>query len=130
GTPVAIGIRVVDQFNQRTAGYHGTVRVTSTDPTFTPFDYTFDPGTDLGEHTFTVTLKTASAPAVWSLSITDTSNSALGAGLPIEVHPAAASRIELDGLPPTLTAGVSQAFHVTAFDPFGNLVADFAHSVH
>lgn len=59
GVAIPVLVVALDACNQRVAGYTGTVRFTSSDPTATlPADYTFTPA-DNGSRLFTVTFATA-----------------------------------------------------------------------
>jgi hypothetical protein len=67
GASFTLSVRALDGANRQDGPYAGTVWVSSSDPAFTPFAYTFAP-TDLGSHTFTLSLPTK---GVQSLTVTD-----------------------------------------------------------
>src|SRR5262249_33273620 len=74
GSSFMLTITALDASNLTAAGYAGTVHFTSTDPAAVlPADYTFT-ASDLGSHTFTVTLNTAGSRNVAGA---DTANGSL-----------------------------------------------------
>lgn len=127
GTSHAFTVTALDASNNPVPGYAGTVHFTSTDAAATlPTDYSFT-GADSGTHTFTATLKTASAQ---SLTATDTVTGSITGTQAISVSPAAASHFSMTGFPSPTMPGVSHSFTVTALDAFGNTAAGYAGTVH
>jgi hypothetical protein len=108
-------------------GYTGTVHFTSSDPqAVLPADYTFT-AADHGTHTFSATLKTAVGQAI---SVSDAAAGLTGAESGIAVRPAAVSTLLLGGFPWSVTTGDSGYFSVSAADEYGNVVTDYARTVH
>jgi hypothetical protein len=114
----AVVVTIVDIYGNRATGYSGTIHFKSSDAQASlPADYTFTAG-DAGTHSFVVTLRTVGTQ---SFGVADTVNAAFASTqAKIVVIPAPASVFTITGLPSSTTAGVSQTFVVTAFDPFGN----------
>jgi hypothetical protein len=110
------------------ANYTGTVHFTSSDAkAVLPANYTFT-AADAGVHTFSATLKTAGTQ---SFTATDTTTASLsGSDAGITVNPAAASTTMVAGFPSTTTAGVAGNFTVTLKDPYGNIAAGYAGTMH
>jgi hypothetical protein len=125
GVPQTLTIHAVDVNGNITAGYSGTVALTSNDPlAAVPLTATLTGGTG----TFTVTPHTASPGSTPSFAIaaTDgTSVSGSGSGL---VNGAPATGLLVTGLGPS-SAGAPTSFSVTAIDPFGNIDRNFAGTV-
>ncbi len=108
-------------------GYTGTIHFTSSDvQAGLPANFQFLASYD-GTHTFTVTLKTAGSQ---SITATDTTTAQITGTLSgINVSPASASEVTISGLPSTATAGVTESFTVTAYDPFGNVASGYTGTV-
>jgi hypothetical protein len=126
GASFQITVSALDANNNLVSGYTGKVHLTSSDgAAVLPSDYTFT-AADAGQHTFTVTLKTA---GTGSTTVTDTANSGISGSDSIVVSPAAASVFAVQGFPST-TAGVAQNFSVTARDAYGNTATGYTGTVH
>jgi hypothetical protein len=125
GTPFQATVTSLDAGGHR-MGYTGTARVTSTDPQFVPFNYTFTPG-DNGQHPIPVTLRTAGNQTVF---FTDTANGLLRADLSLRVNPAAASTFMVSQFPSPVAAGAVGAVRVTVNDAFGNVASNYQGTVH
>jgi len=83
GLTRSIGVTLYDAYQNLATTYAGTLHVTSNDPAATlPADYTFNPATDNGAHTFDVVLRTAGQRTV---TFTDTANASLTRSAPITV---------------------------------------------
>jgi len=75
GGTLYITVTAYDSYNNTATDYSGTVNFTSDDTTAVlPADYTFDPSTDNGSHTFMVVFNTA---GTWYLNVTDIYNATL-----------------------------------------------------
>jgi hypothetical protein len=120
-------VTALDAYGNVATGYNGTVHFSSSDvQAGLPGDYTFA-AADRGTHTFTATLKAAGTP--W-LKAADTANAALVAtDLAVTVSHAAASRFQVVG-PGGVTAGTATSLTVTVQDAYGNLVPEYAGTVH
>jgi len=105
-----------DAFGNVVASYRATVALTSTDPqAILPAPYTFT-GADAGQHTFSVTLKTA---GTWSVTASDGVISGTAA---FSVGPAAATNCDLTVIG---KAGAEVAFRVKVMDTFTNLATSY-----
>src|SRR5262249_11096774 len=105
--------------------YRGTVHFTSSDPQATrPPDYTFT-AADMGQHTFTVTLRTAGSQTV---TVTDSVNQ-IGGSATGFTNPAGTTSLGLNGLLTTTTAGTPNDVTVTMRDPFGNIATGYRGTV-
>jgi hypothetical protein len=101
--------------------YRGTVRLTSSDPQFMPFNYVFT-ATDAGVHPFSLTLKTAGPQ---SITATDIAVSSItGSQTGITVTPAAADHLVFNQQPSNTVAGqsINPALKVAIADQFGNVL--------
>src|SRR5262249_47061670 len=118
GVPHSFTLTARDIFGNIATGYAGTVAFTSTDPqaVFAPLSYTFTTA-DAGVHNFSATLKTFGTQ---SITATDSFNGLTVTQPNIFVLSGAATALVVSGFPTSTTAGVAQAFTVTARDPFGN----------
>jgi fibronectin-binding autotransporter adhesin len=125
GTSASIGVQLRDAFGNLATGYLGALRFTSSDAqAVLPADYAFTSG-DAGQHSFTVTFKTAGTQA---LTLRDTFDATLTGGGSVAVSSAAASRITL-----TLTGPNSDDLFdaaLTAFDRFNNVAAGYTGTIH
>jgi hypothetical protein len=128
GDPHTVTVTALDSNGDVMTGYTGTVHFASGDPQAgLPDDYKFTTA-DHGVQAFTVTLRTAGTQ---SITVTDTSlTSFSGMQGPITVNPAAASTFHVGGFPSPVSVGDSGGFSVAAYDAFGNLVTDYAGTVH
>lgn len=119
GVPLSsFTVTVLDANSRRVTGYSGTIHFSSTDPTASlPADYTFLLSDD-GTHSFagSVTLDRAGSQSV---TVTDTSNSALQATAPFIVMPGPLAVFAIQ-VPPSVTAGSAFTVTVTAQDAFQN----------
>src|SRR5262249_19212561 len=97
-------VTALDQFNNVATGYTGTVHFTSSDgQPVLPADFTFA-GANAGVHTFSATLKTSGTE---SITATDTVTGTItGTQSGINVNPAAASHLSVNGFASPTTAGV------------------------
>ena len=120
-------VTLKDNFGNVITGYVGTVHFTSTDgQAVLPADYTFT-SADQGKHTFQVTFDTTGTQSV---SVTDTTNSALTAAAGAASVTTSAQLLVLTGLGQTATAGTPQSVTVTLKDNFGNVVTNYVGTVH
>jgi hypothetical protein len=129
GASLSLVVTVDDAFGNIATGYAVTLHFTTSDTQAAPLlpDYIFM-GSDAGQHTFSVVLKTAGKQ---SITATDTVKAGLtGAQGGIVVTPAAARSLLLTGYPATASAGVAQGFVVSDLGAFNNVVATFADTVH
>jgi phosphodiesterase/alkaline phosphatase D-like protein len=120
-------VTALDVHGQVAGGYSGTVHFSSSDgQAGLPADYTFG-GADTGVHTFSATLKTAGTQ---SITATDTVTATItGAETGINVAPAAASSLTLNGYPSPIMAGVSGSLQVTAKDAYGNTASGYTGTI-
>ncbi len=116
-------VTLKDPYGNIASGYTGTVRLTSSDPQAAlPANYTFT-AADGGQHTFSVTLKTAGTQ---SITVADTLNSALTAtqgGL--AVNPI----LDVSGFPTTITAGSAGSFTIRAKNADGTTYTGYRGTV-
>src|SRR5207244_3164830 len=108
--------------------YRGTVHFTSTDTAATlPANYIFT-STDNGVHTFSATLRTVGTR---SITATDTvTGSTAGTQSGITVNQGTVSKFVVTGYPSTTNAGDAHSFTVTATDSSGNVITNYAGTVH
>jgi hypothetical protein len=127
GVAQGFTVTATDAFGNVATGYRGTVSFSSSDAQAgLPLNYTFN-NTDLGVHTFNVTLKTAGTQ---SIAVRDTANATLAAsqsGISVLASATAGSFV-VAGFP-TTTAGVAQSFTVAVKDPFGNVTTAYTGTV-
>jgi hypothetical protein len=121
GTANPVTITMEDAFGNIVTGYRGTVRVSSSDSTLTPFNYTFTAG-DAGVHTFSITLKTAASQSIF---FADNAAGVVGVQDSITVRAAAFAGFRVTGYPSPVRADTLNSFTVTAIDAFGNTVTDY-----
>jgi hypothetical protein len=114
-----------DPYGNTATGYSGTLHFSSSDPqAVLPPDTTLNGGTG----TFQVVFASLGAE---SLSVTDTSNSALtGTQGGITVNPAPAVRLAVTGFPSSSTAGVAATFSVAAIDAYGYVAPGYTGTIH
>ena len=108
-----------DAYSNTATGYTGTVTFSSNDSGATmPSNYTFQ-GSDNGQKTFSVALKTAGTRTI---TATDTVTGSITGSQPsITVSAATATVLALSG-PTSLTAGsCSTAYTMTSYDAYGNV---------
>jgi Domain of unknown function (DUF4082)/Fibronectin type III domain len=127
GASLSVTVAAQSSGGTTDATYRGTVHFTSSDgQAVLPADYTFT-ASDVGAHTFSLTLKTAGTQSV---TVTDTSSSAAAATLPgVVVSPAAASQILLTGLPSAAVVGTPMTLTVTLRDPYNNTATGYTGTV-
>jgi hypothetical protein len=119
GNAFQFTVTALDASNFTATGFGGTVHFTSTDAMATlPADYTFKP-TDLGVHTFTVTLVT---PGSQSVTVADTPDGLTSLTTPITVTPGTVSlsRSSVSAGTTSLRVGQMTTVTLTARDAFGN----------
>jgi hypothetical protein len=127
GSLVTFTVTAEDVFGNPITGYAGTVTFDSTDPQATlPQDYTFQPNSDHGSHSFRAVVFTAGTR---SITATDTANASLTGSETFTVTPAAASQIVLTA-PSTVTAGSPFSLTVTVQDAYGNTATGYTGTVH
>ena len=124
GNSFVVTVKAVDGGGNVVTGYAGTVKMTSSDSAAVlPANSTLSSG----QHTFTVTLKTAGSRTV---TATDTANSGIsGTTTAITVAPATTTHLVVTA-PTTAGAGQSFAVSVTAKDAYGNTVTTYGGTVH
>jgi hypothetical protein len=84
GSSFSVSVTALDAYGNTNSTYAGTVHFTSTDTNATlPADYPYT-SSDLGTHTFSVTLNTLGAQTV---TVTDTVTPSITGGLPVQVVP-------------------------------------------
>jgi hypothetical protein len=117
-----------DAYGNVATGYTGTVHLSSNDPQadFAPQDYAFDPASDAGVHTFSVTLKTAGTR---SITVDDTPNGLEATQDGIHVTPGVAIGFQVTVLGNPV-AGTPVDVFVTAVDAYGNTGAIYTGTVH
>ena len=121
-----VTVTLKDPYGNIASGYTGTVRFTSSDAkAVLPANYTFTAG-DGGQHTFSVTLKTAGTR---SITVADTLNSAFTATQGgITVNAGAASKF-LISAPSSVKTGVSFSLTLTVQDAYGNVVTGYTGTI-
>jgi hypothetical protein len=121
GTPGTVTVTAQDAYGNRVTTYTGMVHLSSSDAqAVLPPDYTFV-GADMGQHSFTVTLKTAGTQ---SIAVDDNLMGVHGEQDNIQVNPAGAARVLITG-PTAVSAGVANTFTVTLYDAFGNVATGY-----
>jgi sugar lactone lactonase YvrE len=128
GTPFDLTVTALDQSGNIDTNYQGTVTFTSSDPYFgaVPADYTFT-ADDHGTHTFSggVTFFSAGAQTV---TVQDTSPSAITGRTTVAVVPAPASHF-LILAPATAVAGTPFDVVLAALDPYLNVDGNYTGTV-
>ncbi len=129
GNALPVTITAQDAFGNIATGYGGTVHVTSTDPraSISPAIFAFASGMDI----FNVTLYTANIPQ--TVTVTDTTTSSItGTSNAITVHSGAATHffVASSSTSGTATAGKPITVTVVALDSYGNIVTNYAGTVH
>ena len=127
GATNSITVTAYDPYGNVATGYLGTVGFTSSDGKASlPSSYTFA-GSDLGTHTFPVTLDTSGTQ---SITATDQGTSSItGSESGIVVAAGGASSLKVTGFPVSDTAGATNSITVTAYDPYGNVASGFTGSI-
>ena len=127
GTYATLTIVAVDSFGNVASDYTGTVHFSSSDVTaLLPTAYVFA-AADANGVVLAPILHTAGAQSV---GVFDTTTPTLQGSLPIAVSHAAAATFVWSQLPSTWTAGDVGSPVLAATDAYGNVVTDFAHTVH
>ncbi len=122
GNPLSITVTALDQFNNTTPAYLGTVHFTSSDPQAAlPGDSTLSNGVG----TFPVTLKTAGNR---SITAADTVASSISGSAPVVVSAAAAKSFSWN-VPLTASVGFAFSAALTALDNFNNAATSYTGSV-
>jgi hypothetical protein len=127
GTAGTFTVTAKDPYGNVATGYAGTVHLTSSDAqAVLPADYTFA-ASDNGVHSFSATLRTAGEQ---SLTATDAAAPAVtGSQSGITVTHAAAAFFAFTA-PATAQVGVAINVTLTVEDTFGNVINDYAGTVH
>jgi hypothetical protein len=126
GVPHNLTVTALDAYGNVATGYGGTVTVSSNDPRLAPFDYTFDPASDAGVHTFSITLTTAGTR---SITVADNDNGVQATQDRIQVTPGVAVSFMIVVLG-DVVAGTPVNVYVTAVDAYGNTGAIYTGTVH
>jgi hypothetical protein len=127
GAPHDLTVTAEDPYGNIATGYSGTVTFSSNDPQAgLPADYTFDPNSDAGVHTFSITLKTAGTR---SITVADNANSLVATQEGIHVTPGVAVSFQVIVLGNPV-AGTPADVFVTAVDAYGNTGAIYTGTVH
>src|SRR5439155_13828242 len=121
GTPFDVTVEAQDGFGNRATGYAGTVHFDITDSTADALgNHTFNPGTDAGNHTFSVTLHKAGQ---WTVTATDISSPISGTSGTITLQPGKAARVVFQTQPANTVVDVAiPDFGIEVQDADGNLV--------
>jgi hypothetical protein len=124
GVAFSFTVAALDQFNNPTPTYAGTVHFTSTDATAgLPVNSLLANGAG----TFQATLNRSGSQ---TLTATDTASSSItGASGTITVSPAAASHFGVSASPTSIIAGNAVTVTVTALDAFGNTATGYTGTV-
>jgi uncharacterized repeat protein (TIGR03803 family) len=127
GSAFTLTMTAEDAYGNTTPGYTGTIHFTSSDPrAVLPANYTFTTA-DAGQHTFSVTLKTAGTQSVTAADTV--TGSITGTATGIAVTPAAASQFLLSA-PSGVTHGAAFSVTLTVKDAYGNVVTGYTGTVH
>jgi hypothetical protein len=122
GSTNPVTIAAADAYGNIVPNYIGTVHVSSTDTTLTPFNYTFVAG-DQGKHTFNLMLKTAGSQSLFFLDVAAPSINGEQDG--IQVNAAAMAGFLVFGYPQFHPTFEFNDFTVEAVDQFGNQVTSY-----
>jgi len=122
GTPFSVMVAVQDAYNNRVAGYTGTVHFSSADPygTNLPADYMFR-ATDQGQHTFAAGAALYTA-GTWDVTAADTGGGIAGTTY-VSIVAAAAHHLVFQQPPTDTAAGqtISPAVTIEIVDQYGNV---------
>jgi hypothetical protein len=119
-------VTAMDPYHNVATGYTGTIDFTSSDPRgLFPSHYTFNAG-DAGSHQFEALLETAGTQ---SITAADTADGFSGTQSGIVVTAARAVSFSVQA-PSNVQAGTPFVLRVVALDQFGNVVTDYAGTVH
>ncbi len=121
-----VTVTLKDRYGNIATAYTGTVRLTSSDAKAAlPANYKFT-AADAGNHTFSVTLKTAGTQ---SITVTDTTSAGLtGTQGGITVKAGAASKF-LISAPSSVSVGVPFSLTLTVQDAYGNVITGYTGTV-
>jgi hypothetical protein len=119
-------VTAYDAFGNIQPDYAGVISFTSSDAQASVYSYAFS-ATDVGTHTFPVTLRTA---GLQSFTATDVAHPGIApvTQTGIAITSAAAASMSVTPLSAGI-AGVAQSFTVSARDIYGNLAADFRDTI-
>jgi parallel beta-helix repeat protein len=124
GTSNSVTLTVRDQFGNLATNYTGTVHFMSTDAqAILPPDYSFTVA-DGGNHTFSITLKTAGTQSV---TAGDGTASTQASSL---VTAITAKTLAVGGIPGSVVAGALDTLTVTALDQYGNVAGCYLGTIH
>ena len=128
GTAFNLTVEAISTTGSVVTGYTGTVHFTSNNSqTSLPGNYTFTTG-DAGEHTFSVTLKTAALGQY--VQVTDTAALGVaGTSGTVAVTPAPATHFLYGGTPNPAAAGATQSVRVVAEDAYNNVATGYTGTV-
>jgi hypothetical protein len=128
GSPASYTVTAEDSHNNVVTGYTGTIHFTTTAPGATlPGNYTFTT-TDAGVHVF-ANVFTLPKVGSWTVTATDTANSAISGQITVTVVPGAVSKFVVSG-PSSVTTGTAATFTITAQDANNNVVTGYTGTVH
>ena len=126
GATNAIAVRAVDNYNNTTPGYRGTVQFTSTDANAVlPVPYAFRVS-DLGNQTLPMTLVTAGTQSVTATDVGDSNIRGTQSNIHVGVQQTQLSV----SCNTNVTAGVGFNVTVRATDRYGNLNTGYTGTVH
>jgi hypothetical protein len=123
GDSLTVTVKAPNADGTVNTAYAGVVHFSSSDlKAVLPADYAFT-SSDQGQHSFTVSLRTA---GLQSVTVTEASNSsAPGGSAEVLVSPAALSALAFVNFPGTAVAGASVPFRLAAVDAYGNAVPGY-----
>src|SRR5205814_3741922 len=122
GATTTTTAKAKDAYGNTVTSYTGTVAFTSSDAqAMVPGNYAFVT-VDAGQHSFSVTLKTAGAQTV---TVTDAARSIVGIG-GFSVSPAVGASCAVRELPASAAAGAQLGFQVTVSDAFANVATGYS----
>lgn len=127
GTMFNFRVTANDAYGDLVPSYSGTVQFTSTDPTaiFSPSNYKFLPGADVGTHVFSATLTRAGTQTI----LVSDAAAGVRSSFTILVTSAAPKTLLL-AAPATVTKGVPFNLTVTALDAFANRATGYTGTTH
>src|SRR5713101_8303202 len=127
GVADAFTVTARDQFNNVATGYVGTADFSSSDPAaeLTPPNHTFTSGTGLNNGVFTASVKFHAAGSQTVTAADHANASITGTSAAVTVAPGAATRFSVVVSTSPVTAGVADAFTVTARDQFNNVATGY-----
>jgi uncharacterized repeat protein (TIGR03803 family) len=126
GSPFTETLAAEDAYGNITPGYTGRVHLASSDAkAVLPANYTFT-GSDAGQPTFSITLKTAGTQSVTATDTVTGSFTATASGIDVI---AAAAKFVLSA-PSSVTHGVPFSVTLTVEDTYGNVATGYTGTVH